>query len=61
MASLGGDFTALGNQAVTSTGKGRAYGGEFFFQQKLTCNLFAVASYILFWSEFTGLDGRSLL
>jgi hypothetical protein len=58
LANLGGDFTALGNEAVTSTGKGRAYGGEFFFQQKLTRNLFAVASYTLFWSEFTGLDGR---
>lgn len=58
LANLGGDFTALGNEAVTSTGKGRAFGGEFFFQQKLTKNLFAVVSYTLFKSEFTGADGK---
>ncbi|MCC2546592.1 TonB-dependent receptor [Hymenobacter sp. BT175] len=58
LANLGGDFAALGNEAVTSTGRGQAYGGEFFFQQKLTRNLFAVTSYTLFWSEFTGIDGR---
>ncbi|WBO85508.1 TonB-dependent receptor [Hymenobacter yonginensis] len=58
LANLGGDFVALGNEAVTSTGRGRAFGGEFFFQQKLTRNLFAVTSYTLFRSEFTGLDGR---
>ncbi|MBC7446470.1 MAG: TonB-dependent receptor [Hymenobacteraceae bacterium] len=58
LANLGGDFAALGNEAVTSTGRGRAFGGEFFFQQKLTRNLFAVVSYTLFWSEFTGADGR---
>ncbi|QIX63267.1 TonB-dependent receptor [Hymenobacter sp. BT18] len=58
LANLGGDFAALGNEAVTSTGRGRAFGGEFFFQQKLTNNLFAVASYTLFRSEFSGGDGR---
>jgi hypothetical protein len=58
LANLGGDFVALGNEAVTSTGRGRAFGGEFFFQQKLTRNLFAVASYTLFRSEFSGTDGR---
>ncbi|QNH60988.1 TonB-dependent receptor [Hymenobacter sediminicola] len=57
LANLGGDFAALGNEAVTSTGKGRTFGGEFFFQQKLTNNWFAVASYTLFSSEFTGTDG----
>ncbi|GAA4385772.1 TonB-dependent receptor [Hymenobacter koreensis] len=58
LANLGGDFAALGNEAVTSSGKGRAFGGEFFFQQKLTRNVFAVVSYTLFRSEFTGSDGR---
>ncbi|GAB2965391.1 TonB-dependent receptor [Hymenobacter coalescens] len=58
LANLGGDFVALGNEAVTSTGQGRAFGGEFFFQQKLTNNWFAVASYTLFRSEFSGADGR---
>ncbi|WP_345070205.1 TonB-dependent receptor [Hymenobacter fastidiosus] len=58
LANLGSDFVALGNEAVRSTGRGRAYGSEFFFQQKLTKNLFAVAAYTLFWSEFSGADGR---
>ena len=58
LANLGADFVALGNEAVQSSGKGRAFGAEFFFQQKLTNNLFAVVSYTLFKSEFTGIDGR---
>ncbi|UYZ59986.1 TonB-dependent receptor [Hymenobacter latericus] len=58
LANLGGDFVALGNEAVTSTGRGRTFGGEFFFQQKLTKNLFAVASYTLFRSEFSGANGQ---
>ncbi|MBC8084916.1 MAG: TonB-dependent receptor, partial [Hymenobacter sp.] len=57
LANLGGDFAAIGLEAATSTGRGRAYGAELFFQQKLTRNLFAVFSYTLFNSEFTGLDG----
>lgn len=57
LANLGGDFNALGNETVTSTGRGRAYGAELFFQQKLTKKLFAVFSYTLFKSEFTGQDG----
>ncbi len=57
LANLGGDFSALGNETVTSTGRGRAYGAEFFFQQKLTRNFFAVFSYTLFRSEFSGADG----
>ncbi|AHJ99889.1 TonB-dependent receptor [Hymenobacter swuensis] len=57
LANLGGDFTALGNEAVSSTGKGRAFGGEFFVQQKLTKNVFGVLSYTAFRSEFTGQDG----
>ena len=57
LANLGADFVALGNEAVRSTGEGRAFGAEFFFQQKLTNNLFAVVSYTLFKSEFTGIDG----
>ncbi|TGE22403.1 TonB-dependent receptor [Hymenobacter aquaticus] len=58
LANQGGDFAALGNEAVTSTGRGRTYGAEFFFQQKLTNKTFAVVSYTVFRSEFSGLDGR---
>jgi outer membrane receptor for ferrienterochelin and colicin len=58
LANLGGTFGAIGNEATTSIGKGRSYGGEFFFQQTLTNNLFAVLSYTLYWSEFSGKDGK---
>jgi hypothetical protein len=58
LANLGGDFTALGNEAVQSTGLGRAYGAELFFQQKLTRKTFAVASFTAFRSEFSGVNGQ---
>lgn len=54
LANQGTDFTALGNEAVTSTGLGRAYGVEFFFQQKLVKNIFAVASLTFVRSLFSG-------
>jgi len=57
LANLGGNFNAIGNEAVTSTGKGQAYGVEVFFQQKLVKNLFAVASYTYVRSLFSGRDG----
>jgi hypothetical protein len=59
LANQGGEFGAIGNEDVASTGRGRAYGAEFFFQQKLAKNLFAVFSYTYVRSEFTGLDGRT--
>ncbi|WP_198342262.1 TonB-dependent receptor [Pedobacter psychrophilus] len=33
LANLGTDFTALGNEAVNTNGKGKAYGLEFFVQK----------------------------
>ena len=57
LANLGGDFNAIGNEAVASTGRGRAYGAEAFFQQKLSGKLFAIVSLTAFRSEFTGRDG----
>jgi outer membrane receptor for ferrienterochelin and colicin len=54
LANLGADFGAIGNERVTSTGKGRSYGVELFVQQKLVKKFFITASYTLFWSEFTG-------
>ncbi|MGY3091418.1 hypothetical protein ACVWYF_004485 [Hymenobacter sp. UYAg731] len=56
LANLGGDFNAIGNEAVTSTGQGRAYGAEAFFQQKLSGKLFAIVSFTAFRSEFSGRD-----
>jgi hypothetical protein len=58
LANQGGDFNVLGNEAVTTDGKGRSYGFELFLQQKLTGNLFAVFSYTWFKSEFSGKDGK---
>ncbi|WP_077920545.1 TonB-dependent receptor [Spirosoma sp. 209] len=58
LANAGNTFNAVGNEAINSTGRGRAYGAEAFFQQKLVKNLFVVASYTFVRSEFSGLDGR---
>lgn len=60
LANKGGNFNVLGNEPVTSTGKGRSYGMEFQVQQKLTGNLFVVLSYTLYKSEFTNADGKYL-
>ena len=57
LANLGGDFNAIGNEAIASTGQGRAYGAEAFFQQKLSGKLFAIVSLTTFRSEFSGRDG----
>ena len=54
LSNLGGDFSVLGNEAITSTGKGRAYGFEFFAQQKLTNRFFGVLSYTYFKSRYSG-------
>ena len=58
LANLGGDFAALGNEAVSSNGRGRTFGAELFFQQKLTKRIFAVTSLTAFRSEFSGLSGQ---
>ncbi|WP_375562920.1 TonB-dependent receptor domain-containing protein [Bernardetia sp. OM2101] len=58
LANQGGGFGAIGNEAVTSTGEGRAYGFEFLFQQKLISKIFAVFSYTFVRSEFAGTDGE---
>ncbi len=57
LANQGGEFGAIGNENVTSTGTGRSRGIEFFIQQKLSGNFFGVLSYTFFNSEFTGADG----
>ncbi|GAB3167159.1 TonB-dependent receptor [Telluribacter humicola] len=57
LANQGGEFGAIGNEAVTSTGEGRSRGVEFFVQQKLIGSFFGVLSYTYFRSEFTGRDG----
>lgn len=58
LANKGTEFGATGNELVNQEGKGRAYGIEFFVQQKLTRKLFGVFSYTFYRSEFTGIDGN---
>ncbi|PKV62666.1 TonB-dependent receptor [Pontibacter ramchanderi] len=58
LANQGGDFGSIGNEAVSTNGKGRAYGAEFYVQKKLTGTVFGVLSYTYVISEFAGTDGR---
>ena len=58
IANKGLEFGAIGNEPIAQFGKGRAYGFEFFAQQKLTKNFFGVFSYTFYRSEFTGLDNK---
>ena len=58
LANKGLEFGAIGNELLQQNGRGEAYGFEFFAQQKLTNKFFGIFSYTLFWSKFSGLDGR---
>lgn len=58
LANQGSVYGAIGNEAVTSSGEGRAYGFELFLQQKFTKSYFLTASYTFFKSEFTGATGK---
>ncbi len=57
LANLGSDFNVLGNEAVTTNGKGRAYGVEFFAQKKLTDRFFGIFSYTFYRSQYSGVNG----
>ncbi|MEP6794540.1 MAG: TonB-dependent receptor [Saprospiraceae bacterium] len=58
LANLGTDFTALGNEAVNTNGKGKAYGIEFFVQKKLTEKFFGILSYTYYRSLYSGADHK---
>ncbi len=58
LANLGADFNLLGNEAVSTIGKGKTYGIEFFMQKKLTDKFFGILSYTLYRSLYTGFDER---
>lgn len=58
LANQGADFGIIGNERLLAGGDGEAYGFEFFAQQKLSRGFFFVGSYTLFWSKFSGADGR---
>ncbi|MEO0732378.1 MAG: TonB-dependent receptor, partial [Bacteroidota bacterium] len=61
LANRGGGFEVLGNEPIASVGRGRTYGAEFLFQQKFSGNFYAVLSYTLYNSEFTGFDRDNFL
>ena len=58
LANLGGDFGVVGNSPATSSSKGRSYGAEFLYEQKLFKGWYAIASYTLFWSQFENSMGQ---
>ena len=54
LGNQGSEFGAVGNEAVTSIGKGETYGFEFFIQQKLAKKIFYFASYTFVRSYYSG-------
>lgn len=58
LANKGTEFGAVGNEPVVQDGEGKAYGIEFFAQQKLSKRFFGVLSYTFYRSEFTGLNSE---
>jgi hypothetical protein len=60
LSNLGSNFDVLGNEAVTTNGKGRAYGIEFFAQKKLTKRFFGILSYTFYKSEYSGANQQYL-
>ena len=52
LANIGSDFGVVGNEEITSTSTGRAYGLEFLYQQKLIKGFYAILAYTLVNSEF---------
>lgn len=58
LANLGGDFGVVGNRPAAPISEGRAYGAEFFYQQKLYKGFFGILAYTYVRSEFTDKDGK---
>ena len=56
LANKGADFEVLGNEDIVTIGKGKTYGLEFQYQQKLRNNFYSIFSYTYFFSKFSGLD-----
>ncbi|TYP93426.1 TonB-dependent Receptor Plug Domain [Fodinibius salinus] len=61
LANLGTNFDVFGNENVQSIGRGRAYGFEFTYQQKLQDNFYTILAYTLYWSKFSGLNNNQYL
>ncbi|MBT8301626.1 MAG: TonB-dependent receptor, partial [Maribacter sp.] len=61
LANKGGGFEVLGSEPIETVGKGRSYGAELQFQQKLSNNFYGIFSYTWFYSQFTGFDTSTYL
>lgn len=61
LANKGAGFEVLGNEAIETVGRGRSYGTELQFQQKLSHNFYGIFAYTWFFSEFTGFDPSRFL
>ncbi|MES2621359.1 MAG: TonB-dependent receptor, partial [Bacteroidota bacterium] len=57
-ANLGGDFGVVGNAPAESKIKGRSYGVEFLYEQKLYKGWYGIVAYTLFWSQFEDKNQR---
>tara|TARA_B100001057_G_scaffold499593_1_gene610883 strand:- start:615 stop:2969 length:2355 start_codon:yes stop_codon:yes gene_type:complete len=60
LANKGAGFEVLGNEEVLDTGKGKSYGVEFLFQQKLNKNFYGILAITHFYSRFSNIDGPIL-
>lgn len=58
IANLGGDFGVIGNAPVSSDAKGRTYGLEVLYQQKMFKGFYGILAYTLGWTEFQDKNGE---
>lgn len=58
IANQGSDFGVVGDEPVDSRSRGRSYGVEFLYQQKLFKGFYGLLCYTWMTSEFTNLDNR---
>lgn len=61
LANLGGDFGILGNERISSEGKGKSYGLEFMYQKRLTKHLYGILAYTFYRSMFTDINNRYVI
>jgi hypothetical protein len=58
LANLGSDFGVIGNESISSSSRGRSYGMEFLYQQKLYKGFYGVVAYTFVRSEFEDKNGE---
>jgi len=60
LANKGGDFGIVGDEEVTSEGKGSAYGLEVLAREKDLAGFNIILSYTLVWSEFKDRQDKNI-